>query len=90
MWGKCHRNIRRRQGDGKGGIQPGRPGTPIGIPLIKQRAVAPRAIIRTWQGVLISDARRQRLVDEHHMTNYFVGQGSPLIEAQQQAIARVG
>ena len=26
----------------------------------------------------------------HHMTNYFVGQGSPLIEAQQQAIAWVG
>jgi DHA2 family multidrug resistance protein len=25
----------------------------------------------------------------HHMTNYFVGQGSPLIEAQQQAIAWV-
>jgi DHA2 family multidrug resistance protein len=26
----------------------------------------------------------------HHMTNYFVGQGSPLIEAQQQTIAWVG
>jgi DHA2 family multidrug resistance protein len=26
----------------------------------------------------------------HQMTNYFVGQGSPLIEAQQQAIAWVG
>jgi DHA2 family multidrug resistance protein len=26
----------------------------------------------------------------HHMTNYFVGQGNPLIEAQQQAIAWVG
>ncbi len=26
----------------------------------------------------------------HHMTNYFVGQGSPLIEAQRQAIAWVG
>jgi MFS transporter, DHA2 family, multidrug resistance protein len=26
----------------------------------------------------------------HHMTNYFVGQGSPLVEAQQQAIAWVG
>jgi DHA2 family multidrug resistance protein len=26
----------------------------------------------------------------HRMTNYFVGQGSPLIEAQQQTIAWVG
>ena len=26
----------------------------------------------------------------HHMTNYFVGQGSPLIEAQRQTIAWVG
>jgi DHA2 family multidrug resistance protein len=26
----------------------------------------------------------------HHMTNYFVGQGNPLIEAQQQAIAWIG
>jgi DHA2 family multidrug resistance protein len=26
----------------------------------------------------------------HHMTNYFVGQGSPLIEAQRQAFAWVG
>ena len=26
----------------------------------------------------------------HHMTNYFVGQGSPLIEAQQQTIAWIG
>ena len=26
----------------------------------------------------------------HHMTNFFVGQGSPLIEAQQQTIAWVG
>jgi DHA2 family multidrug resistance protein len=26
----------------------------------------------------------------HQMTNYFVGQGSPLIEAQQQTIAWVG
>ena len=26
----------------------------------------------------------------HHMTNFFVGQGSPLIEAQQQAITWVG
>ena len=26
----------------------------------------------------------------HHMTNYFVGQGSPLIKAQQQTIAWVG
>jgi DHA2 family multidrug resistance protein len=45
---------------------------------------------------------RTRLVDQalpssvqyqdtlHHMTNYFVGQGSPLIKAQQQTIAWVG